>query len=163
MESNLWVVVQSKSQVGKDTVKFVNKTKSSAVAFNYTKEEVDMLVDYGYCLLDYKLWYKDYGNYKVGDLFTDYYGKQFIIQRINLSTTPDGMNYYETHYVENDKLVEVGLIGGNWGECIIDMAKFIGNRPELLKENKVETISLFDNEELSKCDTVDCEEQEVDG
>jgi hypothetical protein len=156
----LCVVVESHDLIGKDTVKFVNKTKSSAVAFTYTKEEIDMLVDYGYCLLDYKVWYRDYNQYQVGNLFIGNDGKQFIITKVTLPTSLGGMTYYETHYVEDNQLVKVGLLGGNWGECIIDMAKFVAHRPDLLKATKPEEVSLFDDEELDKCSNNDCDNEE---
>ena len=37
-----YVVVYNREEIGKDTVKFVNRTRDTAKPFSYTREEVEM-------------------------------------------------------------------------------------------------------------------------
>ena len=153
-----FVVIHSQDEIGKDTVKFVKRTRDTAKPFSYTREEVEMLVGYGYTLLGHQLWYEQHNKYSVGDLFVQSDGKQFVILDVRFPTGLGGMFYYDTHYVENDKLVDVGDLGGMWGECIIDNAKFVGTRTDLLPKAKgqvisTDTVSLFDNDDCEACDT----------
>ena len=162
-----YVVVFSHDEIGKDTVKYVNKTRDTSKPFSYTREEVEMLVGYGYTLLGHQLWYERHNKYSIADVFTQSDGKQFIILDVKFPNGLGGMFYYDTHYIENDKLVDIGYLGGMWGECIIDMAKFVGIRPDLLPRAKatkpqIDTISLFDNQEELTTDDDECDECDTD-
>jgi hypothetical protein len=159
-----YVVVYNREEIGKDTVKFVNRTRDTAKPFSYTREEVEMLVGYGYALIGHQLWYERHNKYSIGDLFVQSDGKQFVILDVRFPNGIGGEFYYDTHYVENDKLVDIGQIGGMWGECVINLAKFVGMRTDLLPRAKVkptpiDTISLFeDTEQEFMTDEDDCDE-----
>ena len=147
-----YVVVYNREEIGRDTVKFVKRTRDTAKPFSYTKEEVEMLVGYGYTLIGHQLWYERHNKYSVGDLFVQSDGKQFVILDVRFPNGIGGMFYYDTHYVDNDKLVKIGDLGGMWGECVIDLAKFVGIRTDLLPKPRVKVIpsdivSLFDNDD----------------
>jgi hypothetical protein len=157
-----WVVVDSHEEIGKDTVKFVNRTRDTAKPFSYTKEEVEMLVGYGYTLLGHQLWYERHNKYSVGDLFVQSDGRQFVILDVRFPSGLGGMFYYDTHYVENDKLVDIGDLGGMWGECVVDMCKLVGTRTDLLprvkvKPTPIDNVFLFDDvitdDDCEACDT----------
>jgi hypothetical protein len=160
MTEEKYFVVHSHDEIGKDTVKFTKRTRDTAKPFSYTKDEVIMLVEYGYTLLNWQLWYEQHNKYSVGDLFEDFNGKQFIITDVKYPLGLAGSFYYNTHYVENDKLVNEGDLGGFWGECVIDMSKKIGSRCDLLptkttKPTPPEFVSLFDDQAFENQD--DCE------
>jgi hypothetical protein len=81
--------------------------------------------------------------YKIGDVFKSIDNKIYIITSIENTKY---MVYYHTHYLENNELIQIGFIGGFWGECVIDYDLFLYNDLTILKHN--EQINLFDQQTL---------------